>query len=89
MASSNDAHVTGGGSAPTSAEMVISCAAPARNSAARRHGQLGGAATGGLPDVISFVTAGSAGAFWVVIAGSWRDESESNERCADQASRLT
>jgi hypothetical protein len=31
------------GSAPTSAEIVISCAAPAKNSAARRHGQLGGA----------------------------------------------
>jgi hypothetical protein len=31
------------GSAPTSAEMVISWAAPASNSAARRHGRLGGA----------------------------------------------
>jgi hypothetical protein len=30
-------------SAPTSAEMVISCAAPTKKSAARRHGQLGGA----------------------------------------------
>ena len=42
-ASSSDDQVAGMGSAPTSAEMVISCAAPARNSAARRHGQLGGA----------------------------------------------
>ena len=42
-ASSSDDQVAGMGSAPTSAEMVISCAAPARNSAARHHGQLGGA----------------------------------------------
>ena len=40
-ASSSDDQVAGMGSAPTSAEMVISCAAPARNSAARHHGQLG------------------------------------------------
>ena len=40
-ASSSDDQLAGMGSAPTSAEMVISCAAPARNSAARRHGQLG------------------------------------------------
>ena len=42
-ASSSDDQVAAMGSALTSAEMVISCAAPARNSAARRYGQLGGA----------------------------------------------
>ena len=42
-ASSSDDQVAGTGPAPTSAEIVISCAAPARNSAARRHGQLDGA----------------------------------------------
>jgi hypothetical protein len=43
-ASSSDDQVAAIGSAPTSAEMVISWAAPASNSAARRPGQLGGAA---------------------------------------------
>jgi len=38
MPSSSDHHVTASGSALTRAEMVISCAAPARISAARRHG---------------------------------------------------
>jgi hypothetical protein len=42
LARSRDDQVTGIGSALSSAEMVISCAAPASNSAARRHGRLGG-----------------------------------------------
>jgi len=42
-AGSSDDQVAGTGSAPTSAAIVISCAAPAKNSATRRHGQLGGA----------------------------------------------
>src|SRR5260221_7928365 len=44
-ASSSDHHVTARGSALFSAEMMISCAAPARDSAPRRHGQLGAAGT--------------------------------------------
>jgi hypothetical protein len=56
----------------TSAEMVISCAAPARSSAPRSHGQLGGAgARTGLAGV-AVLGAGEvgAGAFCVVIARS-------------------
>jgi hypothetical protein len=71
MASNSDAHVTASGSALVSAEMVMSCAAPARISAPRRHAQLGGAGTeagrGGA------LTAGevTTGAFCVVMARSW------------------
>jgi hypothetical protein len=46
MASSGVGHVVAIGSAHTSAEMVISWAAPARKRAARSQGQLGGAGTG-------------------------------------------
>jgi hypothetical protein len=73
MASSSDAYVTASGSALVRAEMVISCAAPARISAPRRHAQLGGAGTGaGRVDVAVIAAAEvSAGAFCVVMARSW------------------
>ena len=77
------------GSALNSAEMVISCAAPARNSAARRHGQLGGAAANGAAGDAGVLAAGvvSAGAVSVVIAPPG-GKINGHER-ADQASRLT
>jgi hypothetical protein len=43
MASNSDDQVAGIGSALSIAEMAISWAVPANNSAASRHGQLGGA----------------------------------------------
>jgi hypothetical protein len=74
MASSSDHHVTARGSALLSAEMVISCAAPARSSAPRRHAQLGGAGTGGgLAGVdVPGAEEVSTGAFCMVMARSWR-----------------
>lgn len=72
MASSSDHHVTASGSALVSAEMVISCAAPARISAPRRHAQLGGAGTAeGFTWVLAAgaLSVGACGV--VVIAGSW------------------
>jgi hypothetical protein len=73
MASSSDAHVTASGSALFSAEMVISWAAPARNSAPRRHGQLGGAGTGEAMAGVAVLESGglATGAFRVVTLGSW------------------
>jgi hypothetical protein len=58
--------------------MVISCAAPARISAPRRHAQLGGAGTGAGPAGVTVPVAGEvpAGAFCVVMARSWRTKSE-------------
>src|SRR5947207_3075343 len=77
-ASSSDDQVAGIGSAPTSAEIVISCAAPAKNSAARRHGQLGGA--GETTVRAAGVASGepSAGALSMLI-GTPSHESESYE----------
>jgi hypothetical protein len=74
MASSSDHHVTARGSALLSAEMVISCAAPARSSAPRRHAQLGGAGTGGgLAGVdVRGSEEVSTGAFCMLMARSWR-----------------
>lgn len=72
MASSSDHHVTASGSGLVSAEMVISCAAPARISAPRRHAQLGGAGTAeGFTWVLAAgaLSVGACGV--VVIAGSW------------------
>jgi len=90
IASSNDHHVTASGSTLTSAEMVISCAAPASSSAARSHRRLGGAGTGRAPAGSAVVAAGevSAGAFGVVILHLLMDTFDGCER-ADQASRLT
>jgi hypothetical protein len=69
--------------------MVISCAAPARISAARRDGQLGGAGTDGTGGEAGTFAAGvvSAGAVGVVIAPPG-GKINGHER-ADQASRLT
>ena len=88
-ASSSAHQVAASGSAPTSAEMVINCAGPARNSAARRHGQLGGAGICGAPAGAAAFTAGevTAGAFGMVIAPPG-GQVIIRER-ADQASRLT
>jgi hypothetical protein len=90
MASSSDAHVTASGSALVSAEMVISCAAPARMSAPRRHAQLGGAGTGAGRAYVAVIAAAevSAGTFCVVIA-LLVGEVGSHENRADQASRRT
>ena len=68
------AHVTGGRSAPTSAEIVMNYAAPARNSVVRRHDQLGGAGAGtAAGGIVSALGTGLEGAdASVVIAGPWR-----------------
>jgi hypothetical protein len=73
IASSNDHHVTASGSTLTSAEMVISCAAPASSSAARSHRRLGGAGRTGRAPAGTAVLAAvevSAGAFGVIIFAS-------------------
>ena len=76
MASSSDHQVTASGPAPSSAEMVIRCAAPARSIAPRRHGQLGGAGT--APGTAHAAARGAgevpAGGLCVVITRS-REES--------------
>jgi len=89
MASNSDDHVTASGSALVSAEMVISCAAPARSSAPLSHAKLGeAAAAGGF--VVGPVSTGTlTGAFWVVIARSLVDDFEGHECRTDQASRRT
>jgi hypothetical protein len=73
MASSSDDQVAARGkSFGTSAEMVISCAAPARSSALRRHGQLGGAGPRTGLAGIAVLGAGEVGTdvFCVVITRS-------------------
>src|SRR5260370_10691712 len=87
-ASSSDDQVAAMGSAPTNAEMVISWAAPARNNAARRHGQLGGAgdviAGAALPASDEL----SAGALSIAIGKRPIHASETTN-IADQTSRHT
>jgi hypothetical protein len=87
-ASSSADQVTGGGSTPTSAEMVISCAAPAKNSAARRHGQLGGAGMGIVAAAALASGELPAGALSVVI-GAPGPRVRKIMNIADQASRRT
>lgn len=82
MASSSAHHVTASGSALVSAEIVISCAAPARISTPRRHGQLGGAEDEIVSDALP------ASALPTVIGGS-QSTSPKVTNIADQASRLT
>jgi hypothetical protein len=50
--------------------MVISCAAPARISAPRRHAQLGGAGTGRVDVAVIAAAEVPAGTFCVVMARS-------------------
>ncbi len=70
VASSSADQVAARGSALFNAEMVISWAATARTSAARRHGQLGEAAA--LKAGLAVLAAGDvpADAFWVLIGHS-------------------
>src|SRR5262245_55810074 len=83
---SSDDQAAGMGSAPTSAEMVVSCAALARSSAARRHGQLGGAGDATVGEPGSASTAQSGGALLIVI-GNPMSTSPKITNIADQASR--
>jgi hypothetical protein len=82
VASSSDDQVAARGrSLGTSAEMVISCAAPASSSALRRHAQLGGAGprTGLAGVAVPGAGEAWAGAFCVVITRSRETESGSCE----------
>ena len=91
MASSSDHQVTASGPAPSSAEMVISCAAPARSIAPRRHGQLGAVGTGSEAADVAVLGARevSAGAFCVVITRSREEVRQLRHYRADQTSRPT
>lgn len=82
MASSRADYVTARGSAPVSAEMVISCAAPARISAPRIQAQLGGAGTAAwrATGAALVVDAVSAGAYSAVIGFSWRTRTDMSRR---------
>jgi len=87
-ASSSDDQLAGMGSAPTSAEMVISCAAPARNSAARRHGQLAGAADTTV-DAPRRASGGPPGGALSMVIENPMSTSPKITNIADQASRRT
>ena len=91
IASSSNDHVrTSGSTRLRSAEIVISCAAPARSSAPRRHGQLGGAGTGSGASVGPLAAAEvSGGAFSTVIGAPGPQIRQIGILRADQASRLT
>ena len=68
IASRSDHQVAPSGSTLSRAAIVISCAAPARSSALRRHGQLGGVV---LRHRLSGAVCGVAsGAVWAVVARS-------------------
>src|SRR3984885_6648941 len=83
-ASSSEYQVAASGSALVSAEIVISCAAPARISAPRIQAQLGGAGTAAWRATGAALVVGavSAGVYSAVIGFSWRTRTGMSRRPA-------